>query len=202
MTLRVVGAGLPRTATSSLNRALEQLLGGRCYHMHEVFEHPEDVPVWRAAIRGDEPDWRSFPPDCVAAVDWPASAFWRELADANPGAVIVLSTRASPREWWESVDETILDVARKDSLPEYGDWLTMFHELLARELGDGWDDAETAQAFYERHNAEVRRTAPAQRLVEWSPADGWEPQCLALDVAVPEEPFPHLNTRADWESGG
>jgi sulfotransferase family protein len=77
--LRVVGAGLPRTATSSLKEALEQLLGGRCYHMHELFRHPEDLPAWRAAIGGEEPDWRVFPPDCVATLDWPASAFWREL---------------------------------------------------------------------------------------------------------------------------
>lgn len=202
MALRVVGAGLPRTATRSLKHGLERLLRGRCYHMHEVFEHLEDVPVWRAAIRGEPPDWRSFPPDCVAAVDWPASAFWRELAEANPGAVIVLSTRTDAREWWKSVDETILEVARKDSLPEYGDWPAMFHELLARELGEHWDDAETAQAFYERHNAGVRAEAPADRLVDWRPADGWEPLCLALDVAVPDEPFPHLNTRADLESGG
>jgi hypothetical protein len=93
--LRVVGAGLPRTATRSLKQALERLLGGRCYHMPEVFQHLEDVPTWRAAIRGEEVDWSSFPPDCVAAVDWPASAFWRELAGANPDALIVLSTRDS-----------------------------------------------------------------------------------------------------------
>jgi hypothetical protein len=201
MDLRVVGAGLPRTATRSLKHALEVLLGGRCYHMHEVFDHLEDVPVWRAAIRGEEPDWRSFPPDCIAAVDWPASAFWRELADAHPGAVIVLSTRADARTWWESCDATILGAARKGELPEYGDWLDMFYELLAREIGD-WDDPAAAQAFYERHNAEVRATAPPERFVDWRPADGWEPLCLALDVAVPDEPFPHLNTRADWESGG
>jgi hypothetical protein len=200
MGLRVVGAGLPRTATRSLKVALEVLLGGRCYHMHEVFSHLEDVPVWRAAIRGEQPDWRRFPPDCVGAVDWPASAFWRELAAAHPDAVIVLSTRASAREWWESVDETILVEARKDSLPEYGDWLAMFHELLARELGEHWDDAEVAQRFYERHNAEVRSSAPPDRLVEWSPADGWEPLCEALGLPVPDEPFPNLNTRADWRA--
>ena len=59
--LRVVGAGLPRTATRSQKDALELLLGGRCYHMAEVFEHLEDVPTWRAAARGDEVDWSSFP---------------------------------------------------------------------------------------------------------------------------------------------
>ena len=111
--LRVVGAGLPRTATRSQKDALELLLGGRCYHMAEVFEHLEDVPTWRAAARGDEVDWSSFPPDCVAAVDWPASAFWRELADANPDAVILLSTRESAAKWWESADETIFPVLRK-----------------------------------------------------------------------------------------
>ena len=95
--LRVVGAGLPRTATRSLKDALERLLGGRCYHMHEVFTHLEDVLAWRAAIRGDAPDWREFPPNCIATVDWPASAFWRELADANPDAVIVLSTARARR---------------------------------------------------------------------------------------------------------
>ena len=197
MGLRVVGAGLPRTATRSLKVALELLLGGRCYHMHEVFEHLEDVPVWRAAVRGDEPDWRSFPPDCVAAVDWPASAFWRELTDANPGAVIILSTRADARTWWQSCDATILGVARNGVGPGLADWLAMFHELLAREIGD-WDDAAAAQDFYERYNAQVRAEAPPDRFLDWRPEQGWEPLCLALGVAVPDEPFPHVNRREDW----
>jgi len=202
MALRVVGAGLPRTGTLSLKFALEQLLGGRCYHMEEVFRHLEDVPVWRAALRGDEPNWSAFPPDSVAAVDWPASAFWRQVAGANPGAVIVLSTRASARTWWESADETILDVARKDSLPEHGDWLALFHELLEREIGTDWDDAAAAQAFYEHHNAGVRAAAPAGRLVEWRADDGWAPLCDALGLPVPEKPFPHVNTREEWRRAG
>jgi hypothetical protein len=200
MTLRVVGAGLPRTATRSLKEALELLLGGRCYHMAEVFQHLEDVPAWRAAIRGEETEWRSFPPDSVAAVDWPASAFWRELADAHPDAVIVFSTRTSAAEWWESAEATIFPVLRKDSYPEYEDWLTMAKELMAREIGDLWEDRAVAEAFYERHNASVRRHAPAERLLEWRAIDGWEPLCAALGVPVPDEPFPHTNTRAEWTS--
>jgi hypothetical protein len=196
--LRVVGAGLPRTATRSLKDALELLLGGRCYHMHEVFTHLEDVPAWRTAIRGEDPDWSSFPPDCVATLDWPASAFWRELADANPEAVIILSTRESAAQWWESADETVFGVLRKEALPEYGDWLPMCKELAAREIGERWDDADTAQAFYARHNERVRNEAPADRLVEWRATDGWEPLCRALELPVPDEPFPHRNTRAEW----
>src|SRR4029077_214821 len=92
MTLRVVGAGLGRTGTASLQLALPQLLDGRCYHMGETFGLPEDIPVWHAAVNGTAPDWNSFLAEFVAAVDWPACAFWSELADANPDAVVLLST--------------------------------------------------------------------------------------------------------------
>ena len=37
MTLKVIGAGVGRTGTHSLKIALEQLLGGPCHHMVEVF---------------------------------------------------------------------------------------------------------------------------------------------------------------------
>ena len=74
----------------------------------------------------------------------------------------------------------------------------MVHELLAREIGPDWDDAERAQAFYERHNAEVRREAPAHRLLDWQARDGWEPLCQALGLPVPDEPFPRVNTREEW----
>lgn len=197
MALRVVGAGLPRTATSSLKDALELLLGGRCYHMHEVFDHLDHVPVWRAALRGEEPDWDRFLAGYDAAVDWPASAFWRELADANPNAVILLSTRADARTWWESCDAAILDAARNEPAPQHRDWQAMFHELLRSRIGD-WDDAAAAEAFYERHVAEVRATAQAERLLEWRPEQGWEPLCAALGVPAPDKPFPHVNRREDW----
>ena len=114
--------------------------------------------------------------------------------------MIVLSTRTSAAEWWESADATILPVLRKESYPEYADWLAMAQALISREIGEDWDDPATAQAFYERHNAEVRRDAPADRLLEFRATDGWEPLCRALDLPVPDEPFPHVNTRAEWNA--
>jgi sulfotransferase family protein len=198
--LRVVGAGLPRTGTKSLKEALELLLGGRCYHMAEVLDHLEEVDVWAAALRGDEPDWETWPPDCVAAVDWPASVFWRELADAHPHAVILLSTRESATQWWESCDATILPIARKNDWPEHEDWLALFHGMLEREIGENWDDQGAAEAYYERYNAAVRRDAPPDRLLEFRATDGWEPLCAALGLPVPEEPFPRTNTRAEWNA--
>jgi hypothetical protein len=201
MSLRVVGAGFPRTGTSSLHNALGRLLGGRCYHMDEVFANLDHVRVWRAALAGATPGWNDFLCDYGAAVDWPASAFWQDLADANPDAPVVLSVRRDAETWWRSADRTILQVARRDEYPEYGDWLSLFHELLRSEIGEHWDDPVLAMAAYERHNDEVRRTVSQQRLVEWQPEEGWAPICQALGVDVPDEPFPHINTTEDWGRG-
>ena len=84
MTLRVVGAGLGRTGTHSLKLALEQLLGGPCYHMTETFGRPDDIPVWHAAVNGELPDWPTFLADYAATVDWPACAFWRRARRRVP----------------------------------------------------------------------------------------------------------------------
>ena len=43
----------------------------------------------------------------------------------------------------------------------------------------------------ERYNEEV--TQSTDRLLVWSPADGWEPLCEFLEVPVPDAPFPHVN---------
>ncbi len=46
MTLRLIGAGLPRTGTSSLREALRHLLEAPVYHMGEAFARPEHAPTW------------------------------------------------------------------------------------------------------------------------------------------------------------
>ncbi len=74
MSLQVVGAGLGRTGTASLKMALEELLGGRCHHMFEVLERPEEISIWTAAAGGEMPDWQRFLSDYVALVDWPGAS--------------------------------------------------------------------------------------------------------------------------------
>src|SRR5689334_8523874 len=107
MPLRVIGAGLGRTGTMSLKAALEKLLGGKCYHMYEVFEHLEtDVPMWHAAALGKPVDWDKMFDGYVAAVDWPAGAYWKEISAKYPDALILLSTRDSEK-WWDSANSTI-----------------------------------------------------------------------------------------------
>jgi hypothetical protein len=200
MSLRVVGAGVGRTGTHSLKLALERLLGGPCYHMLEVFQHPDHVPVWHRAVLGDMPDWNAFLAGFVATVDWPAASFWRELSAANPDAVVLLSVRDDAEQWWQSADQTIFEVTRRDAPPELAEWHQMWVDLARTRFTSQLEDREAAITAYERHNAEVRATAPPDRLVEWHPSDGWEPICTALGLAVPDEPFPHVNTTADFRA--
>jgi len=200
MGLRVVGAGLGRTGTHSLKLALEQLLGGRCYHMMEVFGRPDDVRVWRQAADGTMPDWNEFFSDFEATVDWPAASFWQEISEANPDAIILLSTRSSPEAWWTSANETIFEITRREAPPEMAEWAAMWSAIARSRFSGDLDDSAAAIAAYERHNAEVRANAPSDRLVEWQPGDGWEPICAALDLPVPAEPFPHVNSTTDFRA--
>lgn len=47
---------------------------------------------------------------------------------------------------------------------------------------------------YEEHLAMVKGLGlRPDRLLEWSPDDGWKPLCQFLDKEVPEDPFPQGN---------
>ncbi len=73
---------------------------------------------------------------------------------------------------------------------------------LFRVMFDGvftdMDDPEDLKAGYERHLEQVRAEIDPGRLVEWQPGDAWEPICRALNLSVPDQPFPHVNSTADY----
>ena len=199
MSLRVVGAGLPRTATHSQRLALEHLLGGPCHQMSVIPGHPFNLGAdWDGALAGEPTDWTHVLDGFVAAVDWPASMFWRELHHAHPDSLVILSVRDSAETWWHSMNGTILPVARTALAPTWSDGrgLLTLLDRFAETLH--WDDQATLIAAYERHNARVRESVQPDRLLEWRAEEGWEPICRALGVSVPEIPFPWVNRRADW----
>jgi Sulfotransferase domain len=201
MTIQLIGAGLGRTGTMSLKLALEQLLGGTCHHMMEVFGHPDEIPVWHAAMRDEPVDFTELLAGYEAIVDYPGAAVWRDLADAFPDAPILLSTRSSARTWYDSAAATIFasrnwetadDTARRQR--------AMIATMFDRSLGADLDDADAVMAAYDAHNAAVRAEVPADRLFEYQPGDGWAPLCAALGVPIPDVDFPHENTREQFRA--
>jgi hypothetical protein len=193
MSLAVVGAGVGRTGTHSLKVALEQLLGGPCHHMLEVLGNPErQMPGWTDAIEGRPVDWAQLLEGYRSLVDWPGSAFWRELLAEYPDALVLLSVR-DPEKWYRSASDTIFQTF--DHLPpEAQPWMNSLRKLLHDRFSDQFDDRAAMIDAYERHNEAVRREVPSQQLLEWQPSDGWAPICERLGLPVPSEPFPVTNT--------
>ena len=85
---------------------------------------------------------------------------------------------------------------RRTGFPE---WDGLVDGLRARFHEDPFD-VEGIKAAYGRWNEEVRASVPAERLVELAPGDGWAPICAALGVEVPDEPYPHANTTAEFRA--
>jgi hypothetical protein len=196
--LKVVGAGVGRTGTHSLKLALEALLGGTCHHMVEVFTHPDEVPIWIDAVEGRPVDWNHFMTDYVAQVDWPGASFWPELSSAFPEALVILSVR-DPDDWFTSCTNTIFGGMQLRM--EHGDaWIAAMIQLFATRFCDRLDDRDAMIAAFHRHNERVRAEVPGDRLLEWTPADGWEPICERLGMEVPAEPFPRVNSTAEFRA--
>lgn len=193
--MKVIGAGLGRTGTYSLKVALQKLLGGRCYHMAEVFEHPEDVEVWCRAGRGEPVDWKALLDGYVAGVDWPLCSFAVELADVYPDALVLLSLRDFDA-WWQSASTTIFQPPANPTQA----WIDMREAVFGNRFTTRLDDREACREAFDRHHRHIRDSIAPSRLLEWTAKDGWEPICRALDLPVPDEPFPHRNTTEEFLS--
>ena len=198
MTLQIVGAGLGRTGTHTLKLALERLMGAPCYHMFEVFGHPEHVPMWHAAMINQPLDWSVVFDGFVATVDWPGGGVWEDIWAAYPDAKVLLSTRQSTDQWWRSASRTIF-LPRELSEPGQEPWQQMIMTMMKR-FTPAWPDEVACKAAYEAHNGHVRATVPKDRLIDWKPEDGWGPLCDGLGVPVPDEPFPLTNTTEEFRS--
>ena len=195
----------------SLKTALETLGFGPCYHMIEVFEHPEHVGFWEAAWRGGPVDWEALLGGYGATVDWPACTFYGELLERYPDAKVLLSVR-DPERWYESTRNTIYEISKITAGSRLSRAVFAFvglfvpgvfvigrmgHEIIWQgTFGGRFEDKAHAIEVFERHNAEVRQRVPPDKLLVYEVKQGWGPLCDFLGVERPDVPFPHLNDTA------
>ena len=168
--------------------------------MAEVIENPEHVPVWSNAAEGKPVDWDALFEGYGAAVDWPVCRFWKELLAHYPDARVLLTVRDAER-WYQSMYDTIYQaLTRPLRRPLPSGQLAMARRIILEQTFAGrFEDRDYAIAVYERHNAEVQRLVPADRLLVYQVAEGWEPLCRFLNRPLPEEPFPRLNTTTEFQ---
>jgi hypothetical protein len=194
----VIGAGFGRTGTLSLKVALEQLGFGPCMHMIPLLQDPETSALIRKAAEGDVELLDGVLDGYRATVDWPMAYFWRELADRYPAAKVILTVRDADK-WYDSADKTIHAAANagRDSGGLDPDVIGMVDATVWEgTFGGRFADREATIKLYHEHNAQVRREIPADRLLVFEVAQGWQPLCDFLGVPAPETPFPRLNDTA------
>jgi hypothetical protein len=204
--MRLIGAGLPRTATLTQKTALEMLGLGPCYHMVDVLADLDRVKQWERALNGEGP-WGEIFAGYNSTVDWPGGFFYKELLETYPDAKVLLSVR-DPQTWERSAHDTVWSVRHGESLmrllssswglvdPKWQSFLGMIDRMLWTDggtfAGAHSEPGQLAEGMV-RYNEQVIRTVPAERLLVWQPADGWEPLCEFLEVEIPAEPLPHVN---------
>ncbi|KAH8736384.1 P-loop containing nucleoside triphosphate hydrolase protein [Ilyonectria robusta] len=229
--MRVIVCGVHRTGTLSIRSALRELGFHDCYHMHSMIDNLSDAPEWVRAFEAKyagkgtftRADWDRLLGDCQAVCDAPAAFFGAELAVAYPEAKVVILNR-DPEQWYDSVLNSIYTMTKPKSLARK---LKMMYCLIFdKNVGymfaysksvranvlqyDHGLEKEKALAWYNAQYAEFRERIPADRCLEYTIQEGWEPLCDFLDVPVPtvkneatgeavESPFPRLNDRAAFQ---
>jgi len=196
MPLKVVGSGLGRTGTKSMQTALAMLGVGPCHHMVEVFMHPESMALWVDAAEG-RPNWDEIFKDYQSAVDYPTAAYWKQVADHYPDAK-VLHTVRDPDKWFESTQATIFSQASPAIAGGGDDLRTRFFTGFMGPIREHLADRAWMTDYFRRHTEEVKATIAPERLLIYEVGEGWDRLCKFLGVPVPAEPYPSENSRQEF----
>ena len=204
MSLKIVGAVFGRTGTLSMKFALEELGFSACYHMIEVRKNPSHPKLWSEAKNKSKTDWSALFAGYQASVDWPSCNFWREQAKEFPDSKILLTLR-DPSEWYESIMNTIYPSSKKFAESkekkerDFGLWAM---EMIWESVFEGkMEDRSYVIGKFEKHNEQVIKEVPSERLLVFEAGDGWSSLCEFLEVPVPKTVFPKVNTTEQFLSG-
>lgn len=206
MTLKIIGSGFGRTGTMTMKTVLESLGLGPTHHMTELFEHPDHVGLWKDAFEGKDVDWATLFPGYRSQVDWPGALFWHELSIAFPEARVI-HTRRPEEEWWASFSRTIgklISIHETMPLPPHvAEMIRNTSAGFASRYKADLSVKEDAIAAYRRNEERVRDTIPADRLLVFDVAEGWEPLCRFLELPVRTGPLPRTHVREEfWQELG
>lgn len=183
MTLKILGIGLPKTGTSSLNEAL-RILRFKTFHAPrhfraKYFSSRFDFGEWDAICNMFE---HAFP-----AIDalYPGTRF--------------IYTRRDAESWLPSVQRAFrhLDRVQQSAGKIMIDRLlalqcSTYNEPILRHVHRY--HAQAVRSYFEARSQDVLH-------LDICAGEGWEKLCAFLGVDVPDRPFPHLNTQERYSCG-
>lgn len=205
--IKLVVAGFGRMGTTSLQMALT-ILGYSVIHDDNrrlVFDLYAEY--YNKTITAEELHYgmghRGF--DCVVS-HAPHSYEWAATQQNKNDPVRVILNDRDPQAWvdsWIAVAAPTYDLMAGRPLawiPAIQDFLPLLYEMVKVVPTNGQPekflDRDVLLQGYHEHYKRVRRTVPAEYLLDYKMQQGWEPLCSFLGVPVPDVPFPHANDRA------
>lgn len=213
--MKVILAGYSKCGTKTMQSAFQEL-GMKNYDFMENYVYMEEE--WRKIYsgRGDSELFYKMFRDVDSVTDLPSFYFWEEIHKAFPDSKIILTTRGSEDEWFESMKKQLesrqmfkyrlmqllsptmrkmLNFARATHIAVWG-----HYDDNQPWCGPSINNEILLRKSYRRHVEYVLNAAPKDKLLVFNLADGWEPLCEFLDLPVPDVPFPHKNKNAQLVS--
>lgn len=209
--MQVIGAGLPRCATSSLQAALEApaLNFDPCMHMAHIAPNAARCQLIIDAMLETDTHKRHKILHKVfdgykATTDYPGFWFIEDLMDMYPDAPVILNQRKGGGESWLKSFEGSIGFFNSwqyalSCFPMKTDRLHYtIHQITRRQWEERWG-VDYGPKFYDAYQEFVIREAKkrGREVLVWKAEDGWEPICKFLGKDVPQgEPFPWVNDAA------
>ena len=203
--MKVICAGLMKTGTKSLAKALRKL----GFSVYDVEEHVSfHLQPWCEILdEAKEPDFRSMYRDVDTVTDVPANIFYEEILKAFPDAKVILSERDSEDVWLASWINHLEMKLRMEREP-----LRVLLFALSSSYRKAWKIVLRSHQFilgfpnvnvneskfllkkkYREHNERVKAVVPPDQLLVYNVKQGWKPICKFLGRDIPTCPFPHAN---------
>jgi hypothetical protein len=155
------------------------------------------------AIDHQPVDWDGIFDGYNSAVDVPFSMFYQDIAEKCSSAKFILTIR-EPSSWFESLRtmRPLLQNATDDPVDRSEALETKLPNVLPSEFVTIMksQDPESVISAFKQFNTAVQKTISADRLLVLNVKQGWRPLCEFLGVAIPNEPFPHVNSKEEFPS--
>lgn len=205
--MKVICAGLSKTGTKSIAKAL-QVLGFSVFDFfeHIIVHHDEWVAIYR---QGKTPDFLSMYKDVDAITDLPAAFWYDEIHQTFPDAKVILSVRDNEDVWVESWVAGQLALLRRGGFFQRMIWRYIIPFTQGFDV-PFFDDIDMAaygtlrpestvlyKKKYREHNERVQAVIPKEKLLIFNVKQGWKPLCEFLGCEIPDQEFPRRNVKGE-----
>ena len=213
MSIKVIGAGFPRTGTMTLKKALETLGFYKTYHYKDLIANSKKLKFWQELEDNGLTNFEALFEGFEATVDFPGYPYYKILLEKYPNAKVILTKRDFDK-WYESTHKTIWQSANKSlfkrlnllkrkilnkNLREIYKCIKFMRRVyLNNQFDNNFSSKQHAKNVFFQHIEDVTNHVPKGQLLIYDVVEGWNPLCEFLELPIPTEEFPHLNKRENF----